>query len=134
MVTIPTAPEYPSLNLAQAVMVVAYELMMAGTAAVQTAGAPEFVAASISDPMLERLAEALVSIGFIPDDNPEHIMLAIRDIFGRKRIDRTRGRDSQRDGAADAMGRRRGASHSRREAPRRQEIEIAVSTHGPDTR
>src|SRR5580704_4984902 len=83
LVTIPTAPEYPSLNLAQAVMVVAYELMMATTTAVQAAGAPEFVAASISDPMLERLKEALVSIGFIPDDNPEHIMLAIREIFGR---------------------------------------------------
>jgi tRNA/rRNA methyltransferase len=83
LVTIPTAPEYPSLNLAQAVMVVAYELMMATTTAVLAAGAPKFVAASISDPMLERLAEALVSIGFIPDDNPEHIMLAIREIFGR---------------------------------------------------
>src|SRR5277367_5074999 len=83
LVTIPTAPEYPSLNLAQAVMVVAYELMMAATAAVKAAGAPEFVAASISDPMLDRLADALVSIGFIPDDNPDHIMLAIREIFGR---------------------------------------------------
>ncbi|HLW70336.1 MAG TPA: RNA methyltransferase, partial [Candidatus Binataceae bacterium] len=29
LITIPTAPEYPSLNLAQAVVVVAYELMMA---------------------------------------------------------------------------------------------------------
>jgi tRNA/rRNA methyltransferase len=83
LVTIPTAPEYSSLNLAQAVMVVAYELMMAAAAAVQATGALEFVAASISDPMLERLAEALVSIGFIPDDNPDHIMLAIREIFGR---------------------------------------------------
>src|SRR5271170_435476 len=83
LVTIPTAPEYPSLNLAQAVMVVAYELMMAGTAAAESARAPEFVAASVSDPMLDRMAEALVAIGFIPDDNPEHIMLAIREIFGR---------------------------------------------------
>src|SRR5271166_2369893 len=46
LVTIPTAPEYPSLNLAQAVMVVAYELMMAATPTVRAAGAPEFVAAS----------------------------------------------------------------------------------------
>jgi tRNA/rRNA methyltransferase len=83
LITIPTAPEYPSLNLAQAVMVVAYELMMCASAAVESVRAPEFVAASISDPMLERLAEALVAIGFIPDDNPEHIMLAIREIFGR---------------------------------------------------
>jgi len=83
LITIPTAPEYPSLNLAQAVMVVAYELMMATSAADESRRAPEFVAASISDPMLDRMAEALVSIGFIPDDNPDHIMLAIREIFGR---------------------------------------------------
>jgi tRNA/rRNA methyltransferase len=85
LVTIPTAPEYPSLNLAQAVMVVAYELMMAAdeSAGVKGRRAPGFVAASISDPMLDRMAEALISIGFIPDDNPDHIMLAIREIFGR---------------------------------------------------
>lgn len=83
LITIPTAPEYPSLNLAQAVMVVAYELMMAANAAVESSRALEFVAASVSDPMLKRMAEALVSIGFIPDDNPDHIMLAIREIFGR---------------------------------------------------
>jgi len=85
LITIPTAPEYPSLNLAQAVMVVAYELMMAAneSAAIETGRTPEFVAASVSDPMLERMAEALVSIGFIPDDNPEHIMFALRGVFGR---------------------------------------------------
>ncbi len=85
LITIPTAPEYPSLNLAQAVMVVAYELMMAASAssAIEAARAPEFVAASTSDPMLERMAEALVSIGFIPDDTPDHIMFALREIFGR---------------------------------------------------
>ncbi len=83
LITIPTAPEYPSLNLAQAVMVVAYELMMAANSVINAPSAPEFVAASVSDPMLDRMAEALVSIGFIPDDNPDHIMLAIREIFGR---------------------------------------------------
>jgi tRNA/rRNA methyltransferase len=85
LITIPTAPEYPSLNLAQAVMVVAYELMMAAneSAAVQAARSPEFVAASVSDPMLERMADALVSIGFIPGDNPDHIMYALREILGR---------------------------------------------------
>jgi len=81
LITIPTAPEYPSLNLAQAVVVVAYELMMA--AEIEAARAPHFVAAAISDPMLARMEEALVSIGFIPDDNPDHIMFAIREILGR---------------------------------------------------
>src|SRR5260370_8303674 len=36
LVTIPTAPAYPSLNLAQAVMVVAYDLMLAPSAALQS--------------------------------------------------------------------------------------------------
>jgi tRNA/rRNA methyltransferase len=97
LITIPTAPEYPSLNLAQAVVVVAYELMMAAdesaaAAAIEAARTPHFaaaaralhfVAAAISDPMLARMEEALVSIGFIPDDNPDHIMFAIREILGR---------------------------------------------------
>jgi|SRR5208282_151753 len=95
LITIPTAPEYPSLNLAQAVVVVAYELMMAAeesAAATEAARAPQsleaarpqqFAAAAFSDAMLARMAEALVSIGFISDDNPDHIMFAIREILGR---------------------------------------------------
>jgi tRNA/rRNA methyltransferase len=84
LVTIPTAPEYPSLNLAQAVMVVAYELMLASAEnAVPLRLAPEFAPAAAVDAALERLAEALVAIGFLPAHNPEHIMLAIRGIFGR---------------------------------------------------
>jgi len=50
---------------------------------VAAARAPQFVPAAISDPMLARMEEALVSIGFIPDDNPDHIMFAIREILGR---------------------------------------------------
>jgi tRNA/rRNA methyltransferase len=86
LVTIPTAPEYPSLNLAQAVMVVAYELMMAAQAQVPVSdpGAREFVSATAADAMLERMAEALVSIGFLPEDNPDHVMFTMREIFGRR--------------------------------------------------
>jgi tRNA/rRNA methyltransferase len=83
LITIPTAPEYPSLNLAQAVVVVAYELMMASTASSSTSTAREFVSATLSDAMLARLADALVSIGFIDEQNPDHIMFAMREIFGR---------------------------------------------------
>jgi len=85
LITIPTAAEYPSLNLAQAVIIVAYELMMAAgkSTAAEAACAPQFVATASSDAMLARMAEALVSIGFISADNPDHIMFAIREIFGR---------------------------------------------------
>jgi tRNA/rRNA methyltransferase len=43
----------------------------------------EFVSASISDAMLTRMADALVSIGFIDEQNPDHLMFALREIFGR---------------------------------------------------
>ncbi len=84
LVTIPTAPDYTSLNLAQAVIVVAYELMMAiQPGATPETAAPEFALASEVDAMLERMKQAYMAIGFLPDDNPEHIMFALRSLFGR---------------------------------------------------
>ena len=83
LITIPTAPAYPSLNLAQAVMLVAYELMMAsGTARTMPAPVPRAAAMNV-EAMLERMGEALVSIGFLPEENPDHIMFALRAILGR---------------------------------------------------
>ncbi len=106
LITIPTAPEYPSLNLAQAVMVVAYELMLASETTPAAATTPEFVPASVSDAMLERMAAALLAIGFIPEDNPDHIMFALRGIFGRsgltvREVDILNGMTRQMRWAAD---------------------------------
>jgi tRNA/rRNA methyltransferase len=86
LITIPTAPEYPSLNLAQAVMLVAYELMMAAGVAREMPAAEPYASAAAVDAMLERLSEALVAIGFLPAKNPEHIMFALRALLGRAGI------------------------------------------------
>lgn len=83
LITIPTAPEYRSLNLAQAVMIVAYELMLASGAAPVLAAARDWARFPEVDEMLARLAEALTTIGFLPEDNPDHIMFAIRAMLGR---------------------------------------------------
>jgi tRNA/rRNA methyltransferase len=83
LVTIPTSPEYPSMNLAQAVAVVAYELMMATAAQPSASTAPEFSSAPVADAMLERMSEALTAMGFAPESNPDHIMFTLREIFGR---------------------------------------------------
>ena len=83
LVTIPTAPAYPSLNLAQAVIVVAYELMLAAGAGRQTGEPMEFSPVAEVDAMFERMSQALIAIGFLPEDNPDHIMFALRAIFGR---------------------------------------------------
>jgi tRNA/rRNA methyltransferase len=86
LITIPTAPEYPSLNLAQAVMLVAYELMMAAGVARELPAVEPHAPVAAVDAMLERLSEALVSIGFLPAENPEHIMFALRAVLGRAGI------------------------------------------------
>lgn len=90
LITIPASAGYCSLNLAQAVMLVAYELMMAaagaaqsGAAAPATRPAPARAPAGAVDAMLERMARALIAIGFLPADNPDHIMLALRAVLGR---------------------------------------------------
>jgi tRNA/rRNA methyltransferase len=83
LITIPVAPGYPSLNLAQAVMIVAYELMLATGAARELPPAQQWARIPEVDEMLTRMAKALVAIGFLPEDNPDHIMFALRAILGR---------------------------------------------------
>ncbi len=89
LATIPAAPDYPSLNLAQAVMVTAYELMTASRASREPAVAvdsPALAPAAEVDAMLARMANALVAIGFLPGDNPDHIMFAVRAMLGRSGV------------------------------------------------
>jgi tRNA/rRNA methyltransferase len=86
LIMIPTAPEYPSLNLAQAVIVVAYELMLAAGAARTPMESTELASASEVEAMHRRMAEALVAIGFLPEDNPGHLMFALRAMLGRSGI------------------------------------------------
>jgi tRNA/rRNA methyltransferase len=86
LITIPTAPEYPSLNLAQAVMVVAYELMLAAGAERAPIASEEYAPAAAVEEMHRRMADALIAIGFLPEDNPDHLMLTLRAMFGRSGV------------------------------------------------
>ncbi|HYA35724.1 MAG TPA: RNA methyltransferase [Candidatus Binataceae bacterium] len=83
LIRIPSGPQYASLNLAQAVMVVAYELWMASAAKPEHDAGAEYAPAMEIDAMLERMKDALLAIGFLPENNPEHIMFALRAIYGR---------------------------------------------------
>ena len=85
LVTIPTSPEYASINLAQAVILCAYELRIALVAEPQTSvNEPrQRASATAVDAAMERMKEALLAIGFLPEENPEHIMFTLRGIFGR---------------------------------------------------
>ncbi len=84
LLTIPTAPDYPSLNLSHAVAIVAYELMLAIAAPPPTAALEEeYASAAETEAMYRRMRRALVAIGFLPADNPEHIMHTMRAMLGR---------------------------------------------------
>ena len=87
-IRIPSSPDYPSLNLAQSVMVVAYEL---------------FVAAGVFEPPAERSPEAtsehrermfamweraLRAIGFMDAEKSAHMMLGLRRVFARAPLTR----------------------------------------------
>jgi tRNA/rRNA methyltransferase len=83
LITIPAAAEYASLNLAQAVLLIAYELRKAAHAHPTPMAGPQFVTSADLDAMLMRLEQALITIGFIPEDLPDHIMFAFRALLGR---------------------------------------------------
>jgi TrmH family RNA methyltransferase len=86
LATIPAAPAYGSLNLAQAVLLTAYELFLAGAQPVEVPAAAARASAAEVSAMLKRLGQALLRIGFLSEDNRKHIMLCLRELFGRSRM------------------------------------------------
>ncbi len=85
-VCIPTA-EASSLNLAQAVMVLAYEMRLA---ALEEAGpratGPQPASHAEVDGLKEHLMQALVAIGTLPADNPEHFFRPMKNGIERARL------------------------------------------------
>lgn len=83
VVRIPTADaKTSSLNLAQAVLILSYELFLAGGADlpksnVKHAPMNEQIA------MYKHLADTLVGIGFLPDDNTGHWLMNFKKIYNR---------------------------------------------------
>ncbi len=82
LVTIPTDATYPSLNVAQAVLLCCYEVFLATQEAATDTSRPLAVAEQ-QELMYEKLKRALLQVGFLHKDNPEHIMFAFRRMFGR---------------------------------------------------
>jgi tRNA/rRNA methyltransferase len=89
-VRIASHPRQPSLNLAQAVMVAAYEVFLAinpTNAAKEASVAPETAlpraAHAESERALTSLKEALLEVGFLPADNPEARFVEWRELLGR---------------------------------------------------
>lgn len=83
MVHVPTPGDYGSLNLAQAVQIVAYELNMArGAIATREAVDPPPTHEDMGR-FYVHLEQALADIGFLDPDNPRQLMRRLRRYFNR---------------------------------------------------
>ncbi len=83
VVRIPTEePETSSLNLAQAVLLIGYELIVAAGGEPEAPAVKPARQAELAE-MYEDLSNTLVHIGFLPADNPEHWLMNIKKIFNR---------------------------------------------------
>lgn len=90
LVHINTNPEYGSLNLAQAVQVMAYEIRMAAVGGVDSRVAPsdwEPVDAGQMELFYKHLEDALLDIQFLNPDQPKRLMMRLRRLFNRARPD-----------------------------------------------
>jgi tRNA/rRNA methyltransferase len=110
--TIPTSDEYGSLNLAQSVLLFCYELGKAAQSA--GGGRPlELANAEGMESLFAHLQTTLNKIGYLNEQNPEHMMRTLRRIFFRSNLDSRevtvlRGMLTQIDWASSAFdGRKR---------------------------
>lgn len=90
LVTIPTA-EFSSINLAQAVMIMVYEIFTAASGK-KDHFVPRLATRFELESMYAHLKETLTRISFISAENPDYRMESIRRFFSRMQV---RGRDVQ---------------------------------------
>ncbi len=85
LLSIPTASDYGSLNLAQAVQLVAYEWRQAlgGFAVLPRTVQPQLADAQAMQGLLEHWQRALVDIGFLDPEAPKKLMPRLNQLFNR---------------------------------------------------
>jgi len=88
LVNVPTNPEYASLNLAQAVQVLAYELRC--TVEDVPLALPAFDAAphQAIEALLQAFEKTLVALDFLDPENPKRLMPRLRRFFARAGLER----------------------------------------------
>lgn len=82
LIRIPTQHKANSINLAQAVMIVCYEILL-GSLKREPARVPRLASLTHVEAMYEQLEKALLDIGFLQPQNARHMMLNLRQMFGR---------------------------------------------------
>ena len=90
LINIPANPDYSSLNLAQALQVLAYECRMGqGSETVASAIGFHGEAAGVEqiEGMYRHLEQALVAIDFLDADNPKKLMPRLKRLFARTQLE-----------------------------------------------
>jgi TrmH family RNA methyltransferase len=91
LVTVPTNPDYKSLNLAQAVGIMCYEIMLARGGERRPIKPPRKSADPVSKELFERLfldwQRALWAIEFFKTRQADHVMRSLREILFRAELD-----------------------------------------------
>ncbi|CAM3054855.1 methyltransferase [Legionella steigerwaltii] len=87
---IPSNPEYASLNLAQAVQIVAYELRMKLLApkAEVALRQDEYATADEIEQFYEHLKKVFIEIQFLKASNPRRLMQRVRRLFNRVNLEK----------------------------------------------
>ena len=82
LIRIPTRQKASSLNLAQAVMVICFELLL-GSLNREPARVPKLASLEQVEAMYDQLEKALLEIGFLQPQNAKHMMFTLRQMLGR---------------------------------------------------
>ncbi len=87
LVRIPTRPSARSINLAQAVMIVCYELHLASRLR-PPERIPDLAPVEQVEAMYRQLEQSLLEIGFLHRKTARHMMFALRRLFGRTGLEK----------------------------------------------
>ena len=90
LVQIPTNPEYGSLNLAAAVQIISYEILVGHGTHRHTGPMPDYVpvTADEMERFYEHLEQTLVMLDFLDPENPRKLMRRLRRLYNRARPDK----------------------------------------------
>lgn len=94
LINVPANPEYSSLNLAQAVQILAYECRMSALAETmhlmpksEIGFQGELASLEQIDGMYQHLEQALVKIDFLDPQNPKKLMPRLKRLFSRAQLE-----------------------------------------------
>lgn len=89
-INIPSNPEYSSLNLAQAVQIIAYELRMEFLAPKVEVSLrqDDYASAEEIEQFYEHLREVFIEIQFLKESHPRRLMQRVRRLFNRVALEK----------------------------------------------